>query len=341
METRAPRAFVPAQDVYTDVRGLQNLKTGGDQDAALKKIAQQFESMFLHEMLKSMRKANEVFEEDSLTNGGDTGFYRDMYDQQLSLSLAQKGTGLADSIYRQLRSQYVSQAAAPDRLPESLGDQPRLEVPAQKSLKPQFEQSNPRSAAKHEVPTPEFQTPNSVAPSLASSDTPAAENTASGSFESAREFVESILPHAKVAARILGVNPLVLTAQAALETGWGKYVIRDAGGESTHNLFNIKADSRWGGPKAQVNTLEYQDGVAVKERANFRSYGSFAESFADYVAFLQNNPRYEKSLVNAGTDEEFLTGLQQAGYATDPEYAQKILAITRQLGADPALAAAR
>lgn len=320
MDTQFKRSFAPAQDVYTDVRGLQNLKNEENQDAALKKIAQQFESMFLHEMLKSMRKASEVFEEDSLMNGGDTGFYRDMYDQQLSLSLSQKGTGLADSIYRQLQSQYAAQS------PEKNAAVAALDKPVAAA---------PLAARVKSIP------PTTVAETMPAATVAQAPAATTGAFETAREFVSAVLPHAKAAAQALGVNPLLLTAQAALETGWGKFVIRDGGGASTHNLFNIKADSRWSGERAQVSTLEYQDGVAVKERANFRSYGSFAESFTDYVEFLKNNPRYEKSLAHAGTDEDFATELQRAGYATDPQYAQKILAIAQQLRTDPALSAAQ
>jgi flagellar protein FlgJ len=331
MDARFNRASVPAQDVYTDMRSLQNLKTEENQDEALKKIAQQFESMFLHEMLKTMRKANEVFEEDSLMNGGDTGFYRDMYDQQLSLSLAQKGTGLADSIYRQLRSQYASQ--------QSAGDKSGLEEIKQKSSMslpvPRLKTTNSlplaQSSSLTAVTRPDTTIPETIIPAA----------PPAGVFESAEDFVHAIMPHAKAAARVLGVNPLLLTAQAALETGWGKFVIRDSSGASTHNLFNIKADNDWSGGRAQVNTLEYQDGVAIKERAHFRSYGSFAESFSDFVEFLKNNPRYEKSLAVAGEDEEFVASLQRAGYATDPLYAEKILAIARQLRADPALAAAQ
>lgn len=331
MDTRFHRSFNPAQDVYTDVRGLQNLKTEENQGAALKKIAQQFESLFLHEMLKSMRKANEVFEEDSLLNGGDTGFYRDMYDQQLSLSLAQKGTGLADSIYRQLSRQYEPQVSAngDEKLPSPARALPVTALPI-KQPRQVAPPASASAAAAAAVPAVE----SAPAPTAVS----AAEETRV--FESAKDFVAAILPHAKAAARALGVNPLLLTAQAALETGWGKSVIRDGGGTSTHNLFNIKADRAWSGERAQVNTLEYRDGAAVKERAQFRSYGSFAESFADYVNFLKHNPRYEQALAAAGADEDFAHNLQRAGYATDPQYAQKILAIAQQLRADPALSAA-
>lgn len=315
MDLHVSRPTLAATDVYTDVTGLQNLKAEGNQEVALKKIAQQFESLFLHEMLKTMRKANESFEKDSLFNGGDTQFFRDMYDQQLSLSLAQKGTGLAQVIYEQLSRQY---ATNPEQTPDPS---------AQSFTAPQ---------RKHSTPMPqtggsEQQVAGAGKTNLKSEDSAEA---SPGVFASAQEFVETVLPHARAAAGALGVNPLFLTAQAALETGWGKYVIRDNGGNSSHNFFNIKADRAWQGEKAEVSTLEYRAGVPVREQAQFRKYGDIAESFADYVRFLQNNPRYQDALAVADNDRDFALGLQNAGYATDPAYADKILAIVQRLSAD-------
>lgn len=316
MDLHASRSALPTTDVYTDVQGLQSLKAERDQDVALKKIAQQFESLFLHEMLKTMRKANEMFEEGSLFNGKDTQFFRDMYDQQLSLSLAQKGTGLANVIYEQLSRQYV-QGAEPDAnsVVKDLPVPPRTSSVADK-----------RSFAPEAVEIPGDKS--------VESSKPAADQ---GSFANAREFVETVLPHARAAAKALGLNPLLITAQAALETGWGKYVIRDSSGASTNNLFNIKADRAWQGEKAEVSTLEYRGGVPVREQAQFRQYGGIAESFADYVGFLKSNPRYQDALAVASSDRDFAFGLQNAGYATDPAYADKILSIVQRLRADDSL----
>lgn len=317
MDARISRAVLPTTDVYTDVHGLQNLKAEGDQNAALKKIAQQFESLFLHEMLKTMRKANESFEEDSLFNGKDTQFFRDMYDQQLSLSLAQKGTGLAQVIYQQLSRQYSGDSKE-NVLPEAFA------APQRKSTTPAQQM-------------PAHDRAESAAAEPAETITPTVENAP---FASASEFIDAVLPHARAAASALGVNPLFLTAQAALETGWGKYVIRDGAGKSTHNFFNIKADRAWQGEKAEVSTLEYRAGVPVREQAQFRKYGDIAESFADYVQFLQDNPRYQDALAVADNDRDFAFGLQNAGYATDPAYADKILAIVQRLSAETSVTGA-
>ena len=142
--------------------------------------------------------------------------------------------------------------------------------------------------------------------------------------ESPDEFIRDLWPQAQGAAAELGVAPEVLVAQAALETGWGRSVSRGADGASSHNLFNIKADHRWGGEHVTISTLEYRDGVAVRERADFRAYDSFEESFRDYVDFLRANPRYGDVLANANDPQAYIQGLQDAGYATDPNYAKKI-----------------
>lgn len=156
-------------------------------------------------------------------------------------------------------------------------------------------------------------------------------------------FVESIWPHAQHAARSLGVDPEVLVAQAALETGWGRSMPKDGDGRPSFNLFGIKAGSSWDGPRVHVSTMEFIDGVPERRREPFRVYGSPAESFADYVALLQRSPRYRQA-VEAGSVEGFAAGLQAGGYATDPHYADKLVDIVRRglpgRGAQVAAAAA-
>ena len=147
------------------------------------------------------------------------------------------------------------------------------------------------------------------------------------------DFVRKLLPHAERAAQQLGVAPQVLLAQAANETGWGKAVPRNADGSSGHNLFGIKADNRWQGARITASTVEIENGIAVRKPQVFRAYGSYAESFDDYVNFLRDNPRYQAALSQAGDAASFAQGLQQAGYATDPEYAHKLQSIL----ASPAL----
>jgi flagellar protein FlgJ len=162
---------------------------------------------------------------------------------------------------------------------------------------------------------------NPASPGSSGPDTASAEQRA--------RFIDEIRPHAEAAARELGVDPRGIIAQAALETGWGTSQPADDSGAS-HNLFGIKAGVSWRGASVQSETQEYVAGVAGRENARFRAYGSVAESVADYVRVLRS-PRYTAAL-NTGTDvHAFATALQKGGYATDPEYANKLVAISRQL----------
>jgi flagellar protein FlgJ len=147
----------------------------------------------------------------------------------------------------------------------------------------------------------------------------------------AEEFVKQLWPHAQEAAKELGVDAKTLIAHAALETGWGKFVPCNADGTCTFNLFGIKANSQWKGAAAAVHTVEFEGGVAVKKQASFRAYQSPADSFRDYASFLKNSPRYA-SAVGSGDDAgAFATALQQGGYATDPNYANKLAATAARL----------
>ncbi|HHQ41486.1 MAG TPA: flagellar assembly peptidoglycan hydrolase FlgJ [Chromatiales bacterium] len=154
-------------------------------------------------------------------------------------------------------------------------------------------------------------------------------------YADAREFVARLWPHARRAARALGVPPETLLAQAALETGWGRRVPRRSDGMSSHNLFGIKAGAGWRGPVAVVRTLEHGEEGLRAERARFRAYASPAEAFDDYVALVRTSPRYRAALA-AGDAEGYLRALAAGGYATDPRYAEKVLAVLR----GPRLAAA-
>jgi flagellar protein FlgJ len=137
-------------------------------------------------------------------------------------------------------------------------------------------------------------------------------------------FVMMLKPHAEKAAAELNINPDVLIAQVALETGWGKHVIHDKRGENSFNLFNIKAGNQWQGDKVNVSTLEFRDGIAANEKADFRKYSNYADSFSDYVQFMKNNSRYAQVLEKGNDSAAYADALQSAGYATDPEYAKKI-----------------
>lgn len=161
----------------------------------------------------------------------------------------------------------------------------------------------------------------------------AAGKAATTSKANPSEFVRTLMPHAQRAAQQLGVTPQVLLAQAANETGWGKVVPLHADGSSGHNLFGIKADAHWQGARISASTIEFENGIAVRKPQAFRAYDSYAASFDDYVNFVRSNPRYQEALSHASDAAAYAQGLQQAGYATDPQYANKLQSIM----ASPAL----
>jgi flagellar protein FlgJ len=137
-------------------------------------------------------------------------------------------------------------------------------------------------------------------------------------------FIRDMLPHAQEAERRTGVPASFILGQAALESGWGKGEIRNADGSPSFNLFGIKATGGWKGDRAEVMTTEYEAGQPVRQRAAFRSYGSYAEAFTDYARLLKDSPRYGGVVRGASTVEQFAGGMQRAGYATDPQYASKL-----------------
>jgi peptidoglycan hydrolase FlgJ len=145
------------------------------------------------------------------------------------------------------------------------------------------------------------------------------------------DFIKQMLPHAEAAARELGVDPHALLAQAALETGWGKSVPCNAAGKCSFNLFGIKAGTQWSGAAVNVPTLEFEEGVAVRKVERFRAYESPSDSFSDYAKLIGNNARYQNAVGTGENVAAFASALQQGGYATDPNYARKLMAVANEL----------
>ncbi|MDX2464733.1 MAG: flagellar assembly peptidoglycan hydrolase FlgJ, partial [Porticoccus sp.] len=275
----------------------------------------QFEAIFLQMMLKS---AHGESDEDGLFDGQQTEFYQDWYDKQLSIDLAAgKGVGIAEMLIRQLQGQQ-------EKKDESVLN---TNIHADKATK-NYPITHPLPLTNGEIPKGEMHE-GGIPITDAIEKVSVKEEIKLGTPQA---FVEHLWPLAKDAAEKLGVAPEVILAQAALETGWGKKITRNMSGDSSHNLFNIKADSRWNGEHATVSTLEYRDGIAVREQANFRAYDSFEDSFSDYVTFMKESPRYQAALDVAEDAAAFTQELSQAGYATDPNYASKIMKIA---GGDP------
>lgn len=288
---------------YFDLQGLDQLRqqAQGNSKESIREVANQFESMFATMLIKSMRQANEAFETESPFNNKQTKFYTDMQDKQLALDISRHGSlGLADALVRQLDPNSI---AAPKSVPQAQLNMPNSEkqrmFDVEKTLL-EVEFNKPdqtRATAAHSKPA---------------------------EFTDKESFINTLMPYAKKAAQALGVSPVVLVAQSALETGWGKKIINSAGNQSSFNLFNIKANKSWQGDAVSKESLEVEGGVAVKRRSNFRAYTSFAESFSDYENFIASNQRYQGALEHANNAERYIEELQQAGYATDPQYAEKI-----------------
>lgn len=301
-------------DVYTDFTGLAKLKNEARNNSpeAIKEVAKQFESVFMTMVLKSMRQAKLA---DDIMDSKQSEFFRDMYDQQLAVHLSgETGIGLAELIARQLSPKQ-------DDIQQRFGAEDYLNRSASLS-----------SSAR---PTPKV---------VGGAETIEAKQTTVKKVDdkpisSKEQFVEALRSHAEKAASSLGVDAEVLLAQAALETGWGKSVIEYRDGRSSFNLFNIKADKSWHGKQVKKSTLEFDNGVGRKEVASFRAYDSYQDSFSDYVQFIKNNPRYHNAIKMAHKPERYMHELQQAGYATDPGYAAKVMRIYQDVSSDNKVAA--
>jgi len=317
----------------TGLNDIREQSRSGDSAAkkeALTEAAQQFEAIFMKMLLSSMRKAQEVLESDSPFNSESTKFYRDMHDQQMAVELSSNGSlGLTDLIVRQLGGEsgnfMPSSALRNDANLSNLG----LSDVSSRSLTKDKKQvdltpnltSSLTSALATQIPLKPIAQPNISVNNSTPSITP--------HFNEPKDFVSALTKPAQKVQQKLGVPFEVVIAQAALETGWGKKIIKDNNGNSSNNLFNIKADSRWAGDKVTKDTLEFEQGNMVKKSAPFRMYESLSESVNDYVDFLSTNDRYQGALDKSNNVEHFLQGLQQAGYATDPQYANKIMATLR------------
>lgn len=302
-------------EVYTNLKGLQSINMEKDRDEALKKVAQQFESLFVNMMTKSMRQANAVFEKDSLFNSNETNFYRDMLDQQRALTLSHgRGLGIAEAMYRQMSKNYGRV-----NIPNDTFSQP-----------PSFERPTPTSPSHHAQDHGQntSQNTSAVLHTQTPQDTRVVEVKNNQPFaRSPEEFVEKLLPYAKKAAAALGVDHLLLIAQSALETGWGRHILSDNKGQSSFNLFNIKKGSLWNNDTVTHTTVEYRDGKFAKEKADFRSYQDINESFNDYHTFITGNARYAKAVEFSANPSQYIQELQNAGYATDPHYSKKVLSV--------------
>jgi peptidoglycan hydrolase FlgJ len=280
----AAAATAPASTTYTDLNGLAALKANPSSPETIRAVSEQVEALFLQMMLKSMRDAASA---DGELDSNETGMYQDMFDKQVALTLAKRqDLGIARLFERQLGGK--SAPTAPALAPAAAA---------------------PASGSTSETDA------NGRQKTSASSDLP----------RQAEQFVAQVLPTIRRAAASLGVNPVGMLAQAALETGWGQRMPRTADGASSLNLFGVKAGEEWAGARAVADTVEFsRDGVASQRRTSFRAYGSIEESVSDFAKLLAASPRYRDVVAAGGDAQAYVDSIARSGYATDPEYGDKL-----------------
>ncbi len=272
-----------------DAQSLGNLKleAGKQTPEAIKETAKQFESLFMKELLKSMRDANATMKSGMLDNAGsDLG--TDLLDQQFAVQMSGQPGGLSDLIATQLTRQMGLPTDAAPGLPKA---------------------SAPADSTRNLGPI------GPTGPIGKTSKAPTAGQIA---------FVNKLSDAAAKAEQATGIPAGYMIGQAGHETAWGQHEIRNKGGTPSFNVFGIKATPGWTGKVAEVTTTEYKNGVAEKSVAKFRSYGSYEEAFKDYAKLVGDSPRYAKAKLQTSSPQAFASGLQKAGYATDPEYAAKL-----------------
>lgn len=297
------------QDSVFDMGRLSDLKRDVTKDPAnpgteqQKQVAKQFEALFLQMMLKRMREATP---KEGLFDSQQTQMLQSMADEQLALHLATPGIGLSQSILAQM------QQGKPGDLPaeavQRLGQGTDLD----------FQTGGSRQVSAL----------MDVMRNNRASDRALA--AAEGAPEHVINFVSKMSRAATLASQQSGVPARLIMGQAALESGWGQREIKHEDGRTSYNLFGIKAGPGWKGKVVNVLTTEYEDGVAKKVTQPFRAYSSYEESFADYARLIGNSPRYE-SVTQARNEIEAARRIQSAGYATDPQYAQKLIDVMSQL----------
>ena len=283
-----------------DVKSLAALKRSASRDpqAHAREATQQFEALFLGRLMHSMRSAG--FHSD-LLGGRQLRFYRSLLDRQLAQIMAERGTGLGDMLMRQLGDQGVARA-------NEAMQTTALDLPTTAAFSPERY------------------------PQRVSGMPPATAAAARGDGADSRDerFVHRFADAARAAAKLSGVSPLLVLAQAALETGWGRERIETGDGRDSHNLFAIKTGRGWEGASTAVATHEHVAGQRQFVQARFRVYDSYRDAFADHVRLIGQGTRYA-AVRAAGSPIEQARALQDCGYATDPHYADKLIAIMRRI----------
>ncbi len=317
-----------------DLNSLNSLRTSAQSSErqALKAAVKEFEAYFLNLLLKNMREANKIIGEDNPLSSDDVEFFNQMHDEQLAVELSRSSQfGIGDMLFKQLSANLPSDSnkSGDKNLTLAVEQIPRTHFSVRDPMISSLLQdrlTKNQMPLNHSISMVNEKTSNN---NLSNESESKSEQTnlienASIQFDSKESFIETIKEYAIAAASKIGVHPGVLIAQAALETGWGNSRIKNTQGEESFNLFGIKADHRWEGDKVNSMTLEFEQGIPKKLNQTFRSYNSFAESFNDYIEFIESNGRYHEALEKTDSPKDYLDAIQSGGYATDPNYADKV-----------------
>ncbi|EME8238799.1 glycoside hydrolase family 73 protein [Enterococcus faecium] len=161
--------------------------------------------------------------------------------------------------------------------------------------------------------------------SLKNLSSPFTDNQQENEAQSHQQFIERLVPHAQELQDGYGVLPSIILGQAILESNWGKSTLAS----KYNNLFGIKAygDQK----KVSLETKEFVNEEWITIQGDFKVYDSWEQSMDDHTQlFVQGvdwNPALYEKVITATNYQEAAQALQEAGYATDPGYAQKIIQV--------------
>ncbi|KND60871.1 Flagellar protein FlgJ [peptidoglycan hydrolase] [Candidatus Burkholderia verschuerenii] len=319
-----------------DVQGFDAMRAQANKDpqAGLKQAAQQFDAVFTQMMLKSMRDATPS---DSPFESNDSKSFTAMLDQQLSQQMSSKGIGVADMMLKQLQR---NAGVKPDA--KTMGSSNAMQMlngmgggsggagGDMDANAGNIAAMNAMAKAYAAAQANKSQASLNSGRGYTAADSIAAPAPGNGS-DKVNDFVDRLAAPAQAASAATGISARFIIGQAALESGWGKREIKYANGQTSHNIFGIKATGGWTGKTVDSVTTEYVNGQPKKVVEKFRAYDSYEDALTDYASVIKNNPRYSP-VVEASRDVAgFAHGMQKAGYATDPQYAKKLISIMKQI----------
>ncbi|CAH2899965.1 MAG: Flagellar protein FlgJ [peptidoglycan hydrolase] [uncultured Paraburkholderia sp.] len=319
-----------SQRFALDVQGFAKLsaQAKASPQAGMKVAAQQFDAVFTQMMLKSMRDATP---QDGPFDSHDSATFTSMMDQQLSQQMSQKGIGVADAMLKQLMRNQGMRVSGPNGAGGAGGLAGMANALGGGSGGDEGQTAALNALAKaHGNAQANGQLAMGKGYSANSALTPPLKGD--GSSPKVDAFVDKLAAPAQAASAATGIPARFIIGQAALESGWGKSEIKKADGSTSHNVFGIKATKDWTGKTVSTLTTEYVNGKPQRVVEKFRAYDSYQEAMTDYASMLKGNPRYAQVINSAHDVKGFATGMQRAGYATDPHYAKKLMSIMQKMG---------